>query len=71
MLHLLGGQHVELLNVDAQLLKNKCGNVLRLIHQCLEQMHGFDGLLSVLAGNVDCLLYGFLRLDCKFVDSHN
>ena len=71
VLHLLRGQHVELLDVDAQLLENKCGNVLRLVHQGLEQMHGLYGLLTVLAGHVDCLLYGFLRLDCKFVDSHN
>jgi hypothetical protein len=34
-------------------------------------MHGLYGLLTVLAGHVDGLLYGFLRLDRKLVDSHN
>ena len=57
----------NLLGVHTEFLEDEGCDVLRLLQYSFEYMYRFDDLLAVHLGGIDCLLYGLLCFDCKFV----
>ena len=67
MLQLLSYEHVYLLTVDTEFLKQKVHDVLCLRHHTGKQVCRLYGLLTIPLRDIDRLLYGLLRLDSEFV----
>ena len=63
-------QSLHLLAVYAEFLEDIVGHVSAFIHNTLQQMYRFYGLLSGLLRNVKSLLYGLLRFNSKLIECH-